>query len=275
MTFLLITFSLFLFSFVITRIMLRPILVLLQQGSTRPNYRGKDIPVGAGMVFFLALLPAALLGPAAAPDYFDDRIVLIFLFLTALTTLVGIIDDVLGTRTVTGLKGHLGRLLRGELTTGGLKAVAIALGSLIVFAGTVGFWEALLNAALVSLFVNTLNMFDLRPGRAGKIFLLIALAVTITAWNNPNLIPMWAVVGSLAAFFPLDLRAKAMMGDAGANTLGAVVGLTVALTLGVEARLGILGVLVILHVLAERYSFSKIIAGNRFLSFLDLLGRRD
>jgi UDP-N-acetylmuramyl pentapeptide phosphotransferase/UDP-N-acetylglucosamine-1-phosphate transferase len=227
------------------------------------------------MVFFLALLPAALLGPAAAPDYFDDRIVLIFLFLTALTTLVGIIDDVLGTRTVTGLKGHLGRLLRGELTTGGLKAVAIALGSLIVFAGTVGFWEALLNAALVSLFVNTLNMFDLRPGRAGKIFLLIALAVTITAWNNPNLIPMWAVVGSLAAFFPLDLRAKAMMGDAGANTLGAVVGLTVALTLGVEARLGILGVLVILHVLAERYSFSKIIAGNRFLSFLDLLGRRD
>lgn len=276
MEFFLVALAVFLFCFILTRVILRPLLALLRTPwSMRPNYKGKEIPVGAGAVFLLALLPTAFLGFVAAPGYLDDRLVLSFLFLMAVTTLVGIIDDVLGAREVTGLKGHFGRLLRGELTTGGLKALAIALGSLVVFAGTVDIWEALLNATLVSLFVNALNMFDLRPGRAGKVFLVTALAVTLAAWKEQNLVPMWAVGGSLLALFPLDLRAKAMMGDAGANTLGAALGLTIAWTVGINTRLGILAALLILHLLAERYSFTKIIAGNRILNFLDLLGRRE
>ena len=36
---------------------------------------------------------------------------------------LGIIDDLLGNRNTTGLKGHIGQLFKFKLTTGGLKAL--------------------------------------------------------------------------------------------------------------------------------------------------------
>ena len=261
--------------FLAARLVCGPCLSLLRAaGCMHPNYLGQEIPLGGGIVFFFSFLllsvPALLI---SAGGFYGERL-LPFLFLTAVSTLVGIMDDVWGSRSVSGLKGHFGRLFRGEITTGALKAIAIGISSLVIFLPGGGLYDGLLNAALVALWVNAINLFDLRPGRAGKVFLLTAILLTAAVWGSPEIMLLGATAGALLAFLPVDLQARAMMGDAGANTLGAVIGLTVSWTLGSEAKLGVLLALLFLHLLTERYSLTRIIAHNRVLDFLDRLGRR-
>ncbi|ACX52490.1 hypothetical protein Adeg_1388 [Ammonifex degensii KC4] len=250
---------------------------LLERGQAlRPNFKGKLIPVSGGLIFFFSLLPTLLLLDLFFPGRMEKAQLLAFLFFTALTTLVGLIDDLLGSREASGLKGHFKELLRGRLTTGALKALAVVIAALILFlpySASVG--EALLNTLLVALWVNTLNLFDLRPGRAGKVFILAWPFFSWAAWGKPELAFLWATGGVLLAFLPFDLRARAMMGDAGSNTLGGVLGLLAAWTLGLRAKIILLLVLLLLHFLTERYSLTTIIARNRWLDFLDRLGRRD
>lgn len=260
--------------FLVARLLCRPFLNLLRAaGCVHPNYLGQEIPVGGGIIFFFSFLPLSIPALFVSPGGFYDGKLLPFLFLTAVSTLVGIMDDVWGSRSVLGLKGHFGRLFRGEITTGALKAIAIGISSLVIFLAGGDLWDGLLNAVLVALWVNTINLFDLRPGRAGKVFLLTVILLTAAAWGSPEIILLSATAGVLFAFLPVDLRARAMMGDAGANTLGAVIGLTVSWTLGFKAKLGILLALLFLHLLTEKYSLTRIIARNRVLDFLDRLGR--
>ena len=65
-----------------------------------------------------------------------------------------------------------------------------------------------------------------------------------------------------------------MLGDTGANALGAAVGLGAVLTLGRPARLGVLIALVALNVASERVSFSRVIDATPPLRWFDRLGRR-
>jgi UDP-GlcNAc:undecaprenyl-phosphate GlcNAc-1-phosphate transferase len=80
---------------------------------------------------------------------------------------------------------------------------------------------------------------------------------------------LWAVMG----FLPWDLRRAVMMGDAGSNRLGAVLGLACVLALPLTARILLVLVLLALNILSERISFSKVIESNPVLSYLDKLGR--
>ncbi|RDV83987.1 hypothetical protein [Ammonifex thiophilus] len=250
---------------------------LLEKGQAlRPNFKGKLIPISGGLVFLFSLLPTLLLLDLLFPGRVEKVQLLAFFFFSTLTTLVGLMDDLLGSREASGLKGHFRELLRGKLTTGALKALAVLVAALILFlphSASVG--EALLNTLLVALWVNTLNLFDLRPGRAGKVFLLAWPFFSWAAWGRPELVFLWATGGVLLAFLPLDLRARVMMGDAGSNTLGGVLGLLAAWTLGLQTKVILLAVLLLLHFLTERYSLTTIIARNRWLDFLDRLGRRD
>ena len=72
---------------------------------------------------------------------------------------------------------------------------------------------------------------------------------------------------------PWDLRRAVMMGDAGSNPLGAVLGLACVLALPLTARILLVLVLLALNILSERISFSKVIESNPVLSYLDKLGR--
>ena len=63
-------------------------------------------------------------------------------------------------------------------------------------------------------------------------------------------------------------------GDAGANSLGAVVG-TLLLAGPVWLLLGAVVVLLVLQLLSERVSFSRVIDGNRVLRAADRFGRLD
>ncbi|MEV5504389.1 hypothetical protein AB0M50_54195, partial [Nonomuraea fuscirosea] len=71
-----------------------------------------------------------------------------------------------------------------------------------------------------------------------------------------------------------DLGERAMLGDAGANALGALLGLAAVTQLGRPGRYVLLGTVVALTAAAEKVSFTKVIAGNPVLHRIDMLGRR-
>jgi UDP-GlcNAc:undecaprenyl-phosphate/decaprenyl-phosphate GlcNAc-1-phosphate transferase len=65
-----------------------------------------------------------------------------------------------------------------------------------------------------------------------------------------------------------------MLGDAGANALGALLGAAVAAGLPRSARLAVLAGVVGLTAASEKVSFTKVIARTPALNKLDMLGRR-
>ncbi len=66
-----------------------------------------------------------------------------------------------------------------------------------------------------------------------------------------------------------------MLGDAGANPLGAVLGVGLAASLDEPARLVAIVVLLALNLASEKWSFSKAIEASPPLRWLDGLGRPD
>ena len=84
---------------------------------------------------------------------------------------------------------------------------------------------------------------------------------------------MASVVGATAGLLHADLREKLMLGDTGANLLGAVLGLTVVLETSRPVRTAVLVVLVLLNLASERVSFTKVIDATPGLRHLDRLGR--
>jgi Glycosyl transferase family 4. len=81
------------------------------------------------------------------------------------------------------------------------------------------------------------------------------------------------VLGSVLAFLPLDLKGKIMLGDTGSNILGLTLGISSILLFDFNVRLIIMIFLILVHIVTEKYSLTKIIEGNRFLNFLDMIGR--
>ena len=131
--------------------------------------------------------------------------------------------------------------------------------------------DTLINAGLVAGGANLLNLFDLRPGRAIKVALLAGGLLAAGARGRA------AAAGPLAAaaaLLPEDLGERSMLGDAGANALGAMLGAAAATTLPRAARVGVLAVVVGLTAASEKVSFTKVIERTAPLHRLDMIGRR-
>lgn len=263
-----------LITYIIARLMLPNILRLITEaGYVRPNFRGDQIPVGVGLLFFLsALIPTGLLIFLDQGTYQLGG--LLYLFGLGSMTLLGMTDDIFGSRADSGLKGHLKKMLRGELTTGGLKLTSGGIMSLVVAINISNHWLAVItNTLVIALSVNAINLLDLRPGRAGKGFLLATGMLLLASWPANQLV--WCVItaGALLAYLPSDLKARAMMGDTGSNALGASIGITSVLVLPENLKLGYLIFLIVFHIFTEKYSLTKVIEKNKMLNFLDQLGR--
>lgn len=262
----------------LTRLALPSLFRIWQEaGFLRPNFRGEQIPLGAGIflpLIWLILLPLLVW---LKPGQLSQGLQLL-LALTVLT-LLGLLDDVLGSRRVSGLKGHLGSLLRGELTTGGLKAVLGGwLGLLLAwfhYRPTTGLeWmQTLLAGVMVALSINAINLLDLRPGRAGKGFLLFGSLLVLLSGLKPAAGYWLVTAGMLLAYLPYDLKARCMLGDTGANPLGGVLGLTALWVLPTWGEWIWLVFLLAFHVLTERYSLTRIIANTPWLDYIDRWGR--
>lgn len=192
---------------------------------------------------------------------------------------VGLLDDLCGSGQSRGLRGHLGSLSRGELTTGAVKIVGIGLAGLLAAtacppsssgrAGPVNRLAGVLSGgAAIAGHANILNLFDLRPGRAGK----VVLAHLPLVWGRRG-VPAAAAAGAAAAALPDDLGERAMFGDAGANAMGALLGVALVARESTEARLVHLGALIALTLASERVSFSDVIRSSPPLRALDELGR--
>jgi len=83
-----------------------------------------------------------------------------------------------------------------------------------------------------------------------------------------------APLGAAAALLPEDLGERAMLGDAGANALGALLGTAVLLRYGRAGQLAHLLVIAALTAASERVSFTKVIEATPALRWVDELGRR-
>jgi UDP-GlcNAc:undecaprenyl-phosphate/decaprenyl-phosphate GlcNAc-1-phosphate transferase len=81
-------------------------------------------------------------------------------------------------------------------------------------------------------------------------------------------------LGAALALLPDDLGERAMLGDAGANALGAMLGGAAAVSLPRPARIALLAGIVALTGASEKVSFTKVIERTPPLRWLDMLGRR-
>ena len=192
----------------------------------------------------------------------------------------GVLDDLRGSGKRRGLRGHLGALAHGEVTTGTVKLAGLAATGLTAALLEGGDpVDVAINAGLVAGGANLLNLFDLRPGRAIKVAALAATGIAVAPVRTAGarltgLQAVAAPAGAALALLGEDLGEQAMLGDAGANALGAMLGAAAAQALPRGARAGVLAGIVALTVASEKVSFTKVIAATPPLNWLDMLGRR-
>lgn len=250
---------------------LTPLLIkMIRPRLTAHNYQNLEVPVGLGLVFSLTIIPAVIM------LLFTGEIPLQQGTIAIITVLgfafLGLIDDTLGSRDAQGFLGHFRTLKHGYLTTGALKAAfGMIVSVLAAAASSSGAANIMLNALNMALWANFTNLLDVRPGRAGKFFLLTA--VPLAAAGSYSQVALLAF-GSVLGYLPWDLGGEAMMGDVGSNVLGAIIGLEL-MNVSVLAKLAILVVLVGIHVYAEKGSLTSIIEQTPLLEYLDSLGRKD
>jgi UDP-GlcNAc:undecaprenyl-phosphate/decaprenyl-phosphate GlcNAc-1-phosphate transferase len=259
-------------------------------GHTRVNYRGRALPFPFGVLVLVAalitLIPLTLLESLGSLRIFLGALVPISVYALGVLAL-GLVDDTLaieargsGERQLRGWRGHGAALARGQLSTGAIKAFG-SLGLALLAAHLTGLglgvgisngrW--LLAAGVLVLSTNAFNLLDLRPGRATKAFVLLGAGLAIGA---ADLRPLWALglfVGPALVAGAYDLRERAMLGDTGANLLGALAGLWLVLTLSTTGQLIALAVLVVITVYGEFRSISALIERTPGLRRLDALGR--
>ncbi|MFD6175845.1 MULTISPECIES: hypothetical protein [unclassified Isoptericola] len=239
---------------------------------TRTNHRGEPVSMLEGPAVAAGLVAGTLAaggGRARAGT----------VVATAGAAAFGLVDDLAedtSTR-VKGLRGHLGALAEGKLTTGGLKVLGIGATALVGAAvgtrrrgGAVGHLvDVAVNGALIAGTANLLNLLDLRPGRALKASAALSLPVAGGAGATTGV-----VLGAAAVAAPGDLAERDMLGDGGANALGALVGAQWAFGAPRAVRLAALTSVVGLTLASERVSFSAVIERTPWLRAADQLGRR-
>lgn len=289
----------------------------------RTNFHGVTVSLRGGV----AMAGASVASAAVASAFSDQpRAALGGVVASLGGGLAGYIDDVDqgahdGGKVAKGLKGHLGALAHGQVTTGVIKIAGIGASALAAsvlvgskatsMGGKVA--DLALNTVLIAGAANLANLLDLRPGRALKATVLVAAplsyfscadaktpasgasvtsataSVTSGASGAPSATPAAPASASGASAQRLlasglnaaaitalveDLQETTMLGDTGANAAGALLGTSLAANDSWKLRLGTALGVVGLILASEKVSFSKVIAANPALNWLDQLWRR-
>jgi UDP-GlcNAc:undecaprenyl-phosphate GlcNAc-1-phosphate transferase len=159
-----------------------------------------------------------------------------------------------------------------------------------------------LAGAVIALSANAVNLLDLRPGRALKGYLVlgtVGIAVAgIALWTRvadlskllhdvgaTPAVPVAAAAasavlvlavlafGPVAAVWRLDLGERGMLGDAGANAMGALAGYLIAWSGNLWFLAAAAAALLAFNLASERVSFSRVIEERPLLRWIDGLGR--
>jgi UDP-N-acetylmuramyl pentapeptide phosphotransferase/UDP-N-acetylglucosamine-1-phosphate transferase len=263
-----------------------------EQTWTRTNHRGEQVTLLEGPAVAVGAITAEVIGATVAGRRGEDQIrqsaertvgsrSSLALVVTGGGALgFGVLDDLAGSGKRRGLAGHLGALRHGEVTTGTVKLAGLAATGLaggLLLGGERS--DVVINAGLIAGGANLLNLFDLRPGRALKVAALSAgLIAAGGALTGPDrsagLAAVAAPLGAGLALLPEDLGERSMLGDAGANALGALLGVAAVSSAGRGGLLWRAAGLVALTAASEKVSFTKVIAGCPPLKALDGFGRR-
>ena len=166
----------------------------------------------------------------------------------AAVTAIGLADD-LWSGKERGFKAHLA----AGRTTGVLKLAGIPL---------VALWRtrSLSAALLVGASANLMNQLDTKPGRALKAYIAAAFVLD-------------APLGLAVLLLPYDLRERLMLGDAGSNALGAMVGFKSVDRFRGWGRWAAVAGVVAFNLVGERRSLGELIERTPVLSDVDQLGR--
>ena len=277
------------FSLALAALLAPALLARLERaGVVRENYRGVVVPAASGTLIVLATILA--LGPLAALEELADvdtlapEVGAALVFVIGVAVL-GLLDDLLGGRRPAGaaadpeaprgLRGHARAAARGSFSTGLLKAAGTLGLALYVLSGEGrAASEYLVGVGLLVLSTHLFNLLDLRPGRAGKVFVAFGAILTLGSWTTYALRALGLFIGPALVLLPYDLRERAMLGDTGSNVLGAVAGFWLILALGPTGEAIALGVLALLTLYGEFRSISALVEKNPLLRRLDCLGRR-
>jgi hypothetical protein len=193
---------------------------------------------------------------------------------TAVVATAGLVDDLahLGPR---GLAGHFASLARGRPTTGILKLLAaVGAGAWAAWAAGGGTLRIALGTVLIAASTNVWNALDVVPGRALKWGGLALVAAMPALWNGPVGIVVAATLGAALVVLPADVLERGMLGDAGSNGLGFLVGGGLVAALPTWGLVIAVGLLLALQAAAETVTISRIVGLVPPLAWLDRLGRR-
>jgi UDP-GlcNAc:undecaprenyl-phosphate/decaprenyl-phosphate GlcNAc-1-phosphate transferase len=249
-------------------------------GSTNPNSRwmrtnhaGVSVTLAEGPIALAALLAGA--GVDRLLDSLGRRSLPVAVASVG-SGAVGAYDDLYGASQAKGFRGHLRALRSGELTSGTVKVLGVGLSAAAAAAlvqhsrpgcpkPVCRALDGLLDTGLIAATANLTNLFDLRPGRAAKAIVLL----------GSGLVGFGAApaVGAAGGSLPTDLASQSMLGDCGANALGAAVGTAAVQTLSRRFRLLAFVLVATLNLVSERVSFTALIERTPLLRELDQLGR--
>jgi hypothetical protein len=255
----------------------------------RINHKGDTVSLAEGPAVTVGATVGAVAGANSAP----------YAAAAACAGLVsgaaGLYDDMADTKgeKAKGFKGHLMALLKGRVSAGLVKIAAISSAGLASAAliDAVSdepkprhwfprLWNIGVAGGVVAGTANLINLFDLRPGRALKVISLLSAPLSrppgenarSTAEGGAN--TAVAISSAAAAAMADDLDGKTMLGDCGANALGALLGLSyISRTGPVGRHLALAGVVALIGT-SEKVSFTKVIAETPVLRQLDEMGRK-
>ncbi|MGL4743204.1 MAG: hypothetical protein ACRCXL_02270 [Dermatophilaceae bacterium] len=233
---------------------------------TRSNHAGHAVTLLEGPAYVAgAAFGAAAAGPAG---------------LTAVlgAGAFGLLDDLAGDGSSKGLRGHFAAALRGEVTTGAVKVVGIGAAGLAAAALTdrtrddARLVDTVIGGAVVAGAANLINLLDLRPGRALKSTILLAVPLVMTCSRGSA--ASAAAAGAALGVIQPDLAGESMLGDTGANAAGALLGAALVSATGRRGRMAALVGLAGLTAASERVSFTTVIESTPVLREVDAWGRR-
>ncbi|MFF2527589.1 UDP-N-acetylmuramyl pentapeptide phosphotransferase [Brevibacillus sp. NPDC058079] len=255
-------------------------------GMNRFNYNAEPVLTAGGLILVCtsAITGIVLIGLLLLRGAKSELLLNGFLFLTGMITMAfwGWRDDRASDRDAKGFRGHFGVFWRERRMTSGMWKLIGGTSTAFCLSFTLSnsLGAGIVSFGLLALSPNIVNLFDLRPARAIKVFwCLTVLAGAFGIWtlgasaamaNWIFLIPVFMVS---MLMFPHDASGKIMLGDTGSNTLGFAVGFSFVIGTSIYVQTIMLVLFLCLQVAAEFCSFSRVIEQVGWLRRLDQWGR--